>query len=233
MSYMGSTTRRAPPARPAALPVAAPPVAAPPAPLEPELGFFQALCDREAVSYFVGNVWSAAIFSWTFYFLAAASAGAGLPFSSLTNFTLFLAFVTRTGFVPCPNLTATTGIFGGFTVLTFWIVVAAQGRVAAFGDTSYMLFKDLTSHLAIPLDAFVRPLVFGYYRTFLGLWYTAFFAFAYLGYVLVLPEPPYPFLLTWTPAELYGFYGGALVAILLAHGLVVGVVRQLGKRAAA
>lgn len=224
MSYMGST-RRAPPARPAALPVAAPP--------EPALGFFQALCDREAVSCFVGNIWSVAIYSWTFYFLAAASAGAGLPFALLTHFTLSLAFVTRTGFVTCPNLTAAAGIFGGFTVLAFWIVVAAQGRVAAFGDTPYMLFKDLTSHLAIPLDAFVRPLVFGYYRTFLGLWYTAFFAFAYLGYVLVLPEPPYPFLQTWTPAELYGFYGGGIVAILVAHGLVVGAVRQLGKRAAA
>lgn len=225
MSYMGSTQRRPPAARqPTTLPVVVEQRTS------DELGFFQALCDREATAYFVKNVWSTAIFSWTFYLLALASSAEDdrLPFASITNFFLFLAFVTRTGFVPCPNLTATAGVFGLFTVLSFWIVVASRGRVAAFGDTSNMLFKDLTSHIAIPLDALIRPYLFGYYTSFLGIWYTLFFVLVYLGYVLVLPEPYYPFLLTWSDASVYGFYAGGSVAVLFLHAAIVVVAKRVG-----
>jgi hypothetical protein len=225
MSYVGSTQRRLPVARPS------PEL---PAMVErstsAEPGFFEAACDREAITYFAKNVWSAAIFSWTFYLLALASSGDDdrLPFASVTYFTLFLVFVSRTGFVPCPNLAATAGVLGLFTVLGFWITVASEGRVAAFGDAPNMLFIDLTAHLAIPLDAFVRPYLLGYYTSLLGIWYTLFFALAMLGYMLVLPEPYYPFMRTLSDAALYGLYFGSIAAVLCLHAAIVAVARRVG-----
>ena len=179
------------------------------------------------MSYFVSNIWSTLIFVWTLYFIAASSTSDTLPFSAVTNVTLFLVFVTRSGLVPCPNLAAATGTFGLFTLVTFWIIVAAQGRVAAFGDTSNMLFKDLTSHLAIPLDALVRPILAGYYATFLGAWYVLALVLLYLAYILTLSTPPYPFLEEWDAASLYGFYAGASVGIVVLHVLVVLTTRRL------
>jgi hypothetical protein len=226
MSYVGSTQRRPTATRSSsALPVIAE------RSTSSEPGFFAALCDREAVTYFAQNVWSTAIISCTFYLLALASSPRDddrLPFASVTNVTLFLAFVTRTGIVPCPNLTAAAGVFGLFTVLCFWIIVAIQGRVAAFGDASNMLFIDLTAHVAIPLDALVRPYLLGYYTSLLGLWYTLFFALATLGFNLALPEPYYPFTRTWSDAALYGFYAGVIAALLLLHASIVAVSRRVG-----
>jgi hypothetical protein len=221
MSYTGSTSRapRPTPRRTVTeLPVSS----------SPQLGFFQAAFDRAAVSYFLSNIWSTLIFVWTLYFIAAASTSDGnLPFSAVTNVTLFLVFVTRSGLVPCPNLAAATGTFGLFTLVTFWIVVAARGRVAAFGDTSNMLFTDLTSHLAIPLDALVRPILAGSYATFLGAWYVLALVLLYVSYVLTLSTPPYPFLEEWDAASLYGFYAGASVGIVVLHVLVVLTTRRL------
>ena len=225
MSYVGSTQRRPTATRSStALPVIAERGTS-------SEGFFAALCDREAVTCFAQNVWSTVIVSCTFYLLALVSSPRDddrLPFAAVTNVTLFLAFVTRTGIVPCPNLTATAGVFGLFTVLCFWIVVATQGRVAAFGDASNMLFIDLTAHVAIPLDALVRPYLLGYYTSLLGLWYTLFFALATLGFHLVLPEPYYPFMRTWSDAALYGMYSGTIAAILLLHAAIVAVARRVG-----
>jgi hypothetical protein len=192
-----------------------------------EMGFFKSLCDSESIMYFAKNVWSTAILSWSLYFIANTSTMVGLPFELVTIFTLYLTFVTRTGFVTCPNLAATSGVFGLFTVVTFWSIVALQGRVAAFGDTSYMLFTDLTTHLAIPLDAFARAVLLGYYSSYLAIWYTLFFALSYIVFLLAAPVLPYLFWLTWTDASRYGFYVGMTAAITLLHAIIVFATRRI------
>ena len=143
-----------------------------------------------------------------------------------------LSFLTRAELVQCPNLVAASGIVGLALFIVYWVTLLVADRAGISAMTSaYPVYRDITLHTLVPLDAFFVANARGLYASFLGAWYTLAIMLGYLAYFYSGPVP-YPVLEALDDAPRAGAVVGASLGVPLLHVLYVAAARLLRCRAA-
>lgn len=203
------------------------PRSATPAPITIDVS--EAPTDHLNLQSFATDLWNVAILGSSLFYLTWVGANTltALPFSSLTFFTVMLSYFSRSGIVSTPYLTATAGVFGLAVVVSYWTLFGLVGHDGLWSSTpTYLWFRDLVFHVALPLDAFAIAVVRNAYRSYVGVWYTLAFATLYICFAL-FSEPYYPFLQSWDLGMRTGLFLGGGVGGVVGHVLLVNLVRSV------